>query len=185
MLAELRRKKILPPENRTDWNKRIFQSETGELTLDMQKQKMTVAAPRLEGAILKQGQTAELPVLRVGRLSVPASVAAASLKMDETLKDASRILLIVSTNAFNTDMTFEDETLFCCVNPGELPVLVESVKGDITLKTTRQHAPKVYALHLDGIRFAEIPVLFQDGTLSIPLDTSTLEYGTPFFEVIY
>ena len=59
---QLRKEKILPPGNRTDWSKRLYQSETGELTLDALRKKMTVVTPRLEGAILKPGQQVSLPV---------------------------------------------------------------------------------------------------------------------------
>ena len=75
--------------------------------------------------------------------------------------------------------------MYCCVNPGDLPVLMESVKCEITLKTSQKKIPRIYALHLDGTRFAEIPGSFAEGKLRISLDTSTLKYGTPFFEIHY
>ena len=181
----LRKEKILPQGNRTDWSKRIYQSETGELTLDALRKKMTVVTPRLEGAILKPGQQTSLPVLSVGKVPAAVSVAAASLKPDENLKDASHILLTVATNAFNTNMTFENASMFCCVNPGELPVLMESIQCRIALATTRTALPKVYALHLDGTRFAELPCRLENGKLVLNLDTSKLSNGTPFFEICY
>ena len=82
-------------------------------------------------------------------------------------------------------MTFENPSMFCCVNPGELPVLMESIRCTIELKTSRERAPRVYALHLDGTRFAEIPCELRDSTLLLRLDTSGLKYGTPFFEIDY
>ena len=182
---QLRKEKILPPGNRTDWSKRLYQSETGELTLDALHKKMTVVTPRLEGAILKPGQQVSLPVLSVGEVPSAVSVAAASLKADENLKEASHILLTVATNAFNTNMTFENASMFCCVNPGELPVLVESIQCDVALATTRTAPPKVYALHLDGTRFAELPCKLENGKLVLSIDTSKLKNGTPFFEIRY
>ena len=182
---QLRKEKILPQGNRTDWSKRLYQSETGELTLDALRKKMTVVTPRLEGAILKPGQQVSLPVLSVGEVPSAVSVAAASLKADENLKEASHILLTVATNAFNTNMTFENASMFCCVNPGELPVLMESIQCDVALATTRTAPPKVYALHLDGTRFAELPCKLENGKLVLSLDTSKLKNGTPFFEIRY
>ena len=51
--------------------------------------------------------------------------------------------------------------------------------------TEQKKAPKLYALNPNGSREKELPVTFKDGTLSIDLDTSKLEYGTPFFELVY
>ena len=185
LLARLKQRKILPADNKTDWSRRIYQSETGELTLDAQKLKLTVVTPRLEGAILKKGQNADLPILRVRNLTVPTSVVAASLNAEESLKDASRVLLVVATNAFNSNMTFENASMFCCVNPGNLPVLMESVRGTIELETSQKKSPDVYALHLDGTRFAKLPCELKNGKLHLSLDTSKLDNGTPFFEISY
>ena len=185
LLARLKQRKILPADNKTDWSRRIYQSETGELTLDAQELKLTVVTPRLEGAILKKGQNADLPILRVRNLTVPASVVAASLNAEESLKDASRVLLVVATNAFNSNMTFENASMFCCVNPGNLPVLMESVRGTIELETSQKKSPDVYALHLDGTRFAKLPCELKNGKLHLSLDTSKLDNGTPFFEISY
>ena len=185
LLSLLKRRNILPADNPTDWSRRIYQSETGELTLDTQKLTLSVVTPRLEGAILKLGANADLPLLRVRNLTVPASVVAASLHANENLRNASRVLLVVATNAFNTNMTFENASMFCCVNPGDLPVLMETVRGTIELTTTQKQAPKVYALHLDGTRFAELPCELKNGILNLPLDTSRLKNGTPFFEISY
>lgn len=185
LLARLKQRKILPADNKTNWSRRIYQSETGELTLDAQKLKLTVVTPRLEGAILKKGQDADLPILRVRNLTVPASVVAASLNAEESLKDASRVLLVVATNAFNSNMTFENASMFCCVNPGNLPVLMESVRGTIELETSQEKSPDVYALHLDGTRFAKLPCELKNGKLHLSLDTSKLDNGTPFFEISY
>ena len=185
LLSTLKNNNILSPNNVTDWDKRIYQSETGELLLDTKRLSMSVTTPRLEGAILKFGQSAKLPNLSVSNISGPASFSAASLNKNKTLKDADRILLIVATNAFNTNMMFENSTMYCCVNPGDLPVLIESIKCKIELETSQKATPKVYALHLDGTRFAEIPCSLAGNKLKIDLDTSKLKNGTPFFEVTY
>lgn len=185
LVGELRAKKILPAGNRTDWSKRIYESETGELLLDVKQGAMSVVTPRLEGVILKKNQSMTLPDLAVQNVSVPASVVAASLNAGQTLQNAARILLIVSTNAFNSNMTFENASMFCCVNPGELPVLVESIQCRIELATDQKTAPRVYALALDGTRMEEINAELKDGKIILNLDTSKLKNGTPFFEIVF
>jgi len=185
LVQELRTKKILPAGNRTDWSKRIYESETGELLLDVKQGTMSVVTPRLEGMILKKNQSMTLPGFAVQNVSVPASVVAASLNAGQPLQNAKRILLVVSTNAFNSNMTFENASMFCCVNPGDLPVLMESVQCRIELATDQKSAPKVYALALDGTRMEEVNAELKDGKLILNLDTSKLKNGTPFFEIYF
>ena len=185
MLAKLRCNGILGRSNQTDWTRKIYQSETGELTLNARKLTMQVVTPRLEGTILKVGESATLPHLSVRGISTAASFTVASLDKNQTLHNADRILLVVATNAFNTNMTFENSTMYCCVNPGDLPVLMESIQCTLELGTAQKKLPKVYALHLDGTRFAELPCTLAGGKLKISIDTSTLKHGTPFFEILY
>ena len=51
--------------------------------------------------------------------------------------------------------------------------------------TEQKKVPKLYSLNPNGSREKEVPVVFKDGDLSIDLDSSKLEYGTPFFELVY
>ncbi len=184
--AELLRKKaILPPENRTNPQEGIYESETGELFLNTRTKTMRVITPRLEGCIIKENVIVNLKCLKVKKSSVPACIAAASLNPKEPLKQAERILLIIATDAHPSGQTFTDPSLSVMTDPGESPPLIRSGKFHLKFRFTRNILPKVYALNMDGTRSEELSCSLHNGVLTLRLDTSKLKYGTPCFEISY
>jgi len=181
----LRRQKIIDRQNPSDPEKLLFQSETGEITLNGQAETMQVTTPRLEGAIIKQNTPVKLGVMTVLSCSRPASIVAVALDKKETLQNAGRILLIVATNAFNTGAIFDSDQTRICYEVGNFPALVQTIQTTVSLKTTRNSQPKVYALNMDGTREQELHAEYQDGILKLSIDTSNFRYGTPYFEITY
>ena len=185
LLQKIKDSRLLPPSNRTDYAKRLFQSETGEIVLNGRTETMTVITPRLEGAIIKKDVPVKLARMEIASCSKPASVVVASLDKNQSLDHAKRLLLIFSTNALNSGMTFENSSMSLMVEVGSLPVLMETAKLTLKLKSAQNTAPTVYALNMDGTRAESVPVSFNDSCLSLALDTNTLKYATPFFEIIF
>ena len=68
---------------------------------------------------------------------------------------------------------------------GDMQLLVRSGQFRFSLKNGGKGLPSVYALNLNGSRERKIPVELKDGVLQFSLDTGKLEYGTPYFEVVY
>ena len=68
---------------------------------------------------------------------------------------------------------------------GGAPLLMRT--GKLTLSLAGKHAapPAVYALHLDGSRAEKLPARQTADGLKLELDTAKLQYGTPFFEILY
>ena len=184
-VAELRRVGILPPSNRTDVQTGIFESDTGEIVADTKNHTLRVVTPRLESLVLKPGQRLAGNLLSVDSTSVPVTVSAVSIDGKEPLASAKRLLLLVQTMSVAEHTVFRTENFDFVIDEGGFKVLERTGKFRITLKTSLTRAPKLYALNPDGSRERELPITFVDGKLSINLDTSKLEYGTPFFELVY
>jgi len=185
LLKKIKDGGILPKSNRTDYAKRLFQSETGEITLNGQDETMTVITPRLEGAIIKKNMPVKLGRMEIESCSKPASVVVASLDNEKTIAESKRLLLVFSTNALNSGMTFENSNMSLMVEVGNLPVLMETAKLTLTLKFLNNTAPAIYALNMDGTRAEQVPCTFKDGKLALSLDTFKLQYATPFFEIAF
>ena len=185
LLDALRKRQILPESNKTDYSARVYQSETGEIVLNGRAETMTVITPRLEGAIIKKDIPVKLAQLEITSCSKPASVVLASLDRNQPLGQAKRLLLVFSTNALNSGMTFENPSMNLVAEVGAPPILMETARLTLKLKSAQKAAPAVYALNMDGTRAATIPVSFKDGILSLALDTSALKYATPFFEMVF
>lgn len=178
---QMQQKKILPPGNRTDPGRGIFQSETGELTFDTQNQTMAIVTPRLEGAVVKKDIPFPLGVLTIRSSSTPAAFCAASLDA-APLRDSRRILLIHATSSAAEGTVFNNEFFDAAIDYGTFPMLIRSAKFSLELKCPA--APKIYALNFNGTREKELSGEWKDGTLFFQLDTSSLEYGTFFYEIV-
>ncbi|HBE02084.1 MAG: hypothetical protein A2096_05510 [Spirochaetes bacterium GWF1_41_5] len=184
LLDTLKKSGLLTVDNKTDYEKQIYQSDTCEIVLDGKNETMTVVSPRLEGAIIKKNIPVQIDIVRIKTCSKPASVVLACLDSNTSLGNAVHSLLVFSPNALNTGETFENESMQLMVEIGKLPVLLETARLDLEIKTSRSGNASVYALHLDGTRMVRIPAEMTGGILRLFLDTATLPYGAVFFEII-
>jgi hypothetical protein len=184
LVEKLRKENILPAWNKTDVNAGIFQSETGEIMTDTGKKVLTVTTPKLECAAIPAGHPVRLDNLEITANSEPCSIGAISLDGKPLLK-SKHILLPIGTMAVAENVVFNSPDYHAEIDVGRLPLLMKSGKFAIRLKTANTAAPKVYALNLNGSREKELPCKLENGKLSVELDTSKLEYGTPYFEIEY
>ncbi len=185
LVGQLREKGVLPAGNRTDVGAGLFQSETGEITADTRSRTLTVITPRSEAAVLKENHLVKLDALTVEAVSGPCTVAAISLENDRPLRESKRILLIYGTMAVAENTVFSTENFDAEIDVGRLQLLIRSGEFRVTLATAQKKLPRVYALNLNGGREKELPVAMAKGKLALAVDTSKLEFGTPYFEIVY
>ena len=186
VLEVLRKKRLLPPGNRTDAAKGIFQSDTNELLVDMKNYEAFVTAPRLEGAVLKSSKPVALGALKIHSISTPASVTMISLNSRAALADSGSLLLVIATDARNSEMKLSGEDDCDMSDYGKLPVLVKSGVFNLSLKR-RANGEKfrLYALDLTGKRIAELPVENRGKELNISINTAEISGGPAlFFELV-
>ena len=80
---------------------------------------------------------------------------------------------------------FSTENFDAELDVGDMQQVIRSGTFEFSLKTSRKNTPQVYALNLNGSRERKIPVSRKNGELIFSLDTSSLEYGTPYFEIVF
>lgn len=185
MLQKIKEQGILPPDNQTDYSRRLFQSETGEITLNGSEETMTIVTPRLEGAIIKKDSPVKLRTMEINSCSRPASIVVASLDYQKSLAKTGKLLLVFATNALNSGMTFDNHNLSRMLEVGTNPVLMENASIIIRIKNGRKEVPAVYALNMDGTRAETLVAKVTADGFMLSIDTAKLKYATPFFEVIY
>ena len=79
-IASLRRSGVLSADNKTDPRRGVFQSDTGQLTLNRNDKSMIVNTPRSQGAALSEkGQTFTTDALTMTCQGAPAAVCVSSL----------------------------------------------------------------------------------------------------------
>ena len=184
-VAALRRKRILPAGNRTSVDRGIFESETGEIRMDVQKHTLTIDAPKFQAAVLKKSEPVNLSALAVKSVSTPCTIAAISLENKKTVRESGRLLVVIGTMFAAENAVFSTENFDAELDVGDMQQVIRSGTFEFSLKTSRKNTPQVYALNLNGSRERKIPVSRKNGELIFSLDTSSLEYGTPYFEIVF
>jgi hypothetical protein len=182
VIAEMRKRGLITSANATDPAKDIYESDTGELRLERNRMLYTVKTPRLEGATLGGETTVKLDALTIHRVSVPGSVAAASLD-GKPLRESQRILLVYATDALNTGMTFTGPDRVELVDPGHAPVLIEAGALSATIATTQAANLHAWALGFDGKRRQELPLVRVDGGVRLEFNMATLPEPGFFVEL--
>lgn len=185
-VRQIREGGLIGNDNITDASKRIYQSDTRELTMHIDGDGLlTVITPRLEGVAVKRDQPHALKQLTVNSCSVPAMVAAASLDKAKTLDTTDRLLVVFSTDALNTGMRFTSPARTTLLDRGTLPVLMQTGKVSVTIANRTLTNPVAYALKFNGERGDKLPVSVGNGRLTVTMDTAQLSIGpSPFIEIV-
>lgn len=182
-LALLKGAGIVPRSNVTDPAAGLYESATGELTLDSKRKVIKVSTPRSEALSFVVPDSFKLRALSVNSASVPAAVALLSRKGPD-IESSSRLLLVVSTDALNSGATYGNSERGILIGNGKPPILMRTGAFSISVKLHSPESFTVWALGFDGSRRDIVPSKVEDGALVMSLDTSKLKNGpTPFYEI--
>lgn len=182
-IDELRAAGILPKQNRTDSASGIYQSDTGEITLETRARRMSVITPNTEAAVFDQGLPLTLQQVKVESASSPALIAVSAVD-GRRLADSERILLIVATDALNSDMRFSNGRSMLH-DLGTPPIRILTARITLTLQHNAPQGLRLYSTALNGMRMDAIPTEAVAGGLSFTLDTGSLSHGpTTYFELV-
>ena len=151
----------------------------------MRRATMTIDAPRFQAAALKPGSTARLSQLDVRCVTTPVSILAISLDATRPVRSSSRVLLAVATR-FVAEGSLWGPGMWSerFLDEGGYRQLIRAGRFRFSLASEAKTPPKVYALRMNGTRAGEMRTTLADGRLAFDLDTSTLAFGTPFFEIV-
>ena len=182
LVSTLKEKGLLPKDNKSNPDKGIFQSDTGEILMDSSKHTMTVISPRLEGIASDKTEAHSLKNLSSVKSDVPASVTLISID-GKKLDESSRMLLVYATNALNDGMVLSGD-MTALVNIGKGPAVMQTGMLELEILNTAAPALKVWALGFDGTQRELLPSEHSDGKLKVKFDTAKLKNGpTVFFEI--
>jgi hypothetical protein len=180
-VAALRNSELIGFDNMTDANRGIYQSDTGEITMDTQAKRLTVITPNTEAIVFDDPQTITLKNLTLEQADGPALVSISAMD-GQNLQASKRMLLILATDARNSDMRFSDIGETTLQNIGKRPVVMRTAIVKLKLKTPNKLL--IYSTNLRGQRMDAIPVKQESDGISFVLNTNTLSHGpTTYFEI--
>ncbi|MQW90473.1 glycoside hydrolase [Sinorhizobium saheli] len=179
ILDALRGEAVLPSDNRTDSERGLHQSDTGELLLDRRSGQLRLSTPRTEAAAFSSlREPVDLGEMRIEQADGNGLVALSALDAGKALATSRRLLLIFATDAHNTGMVFRDSEEKIIEDFGELPVLIR--KGYVDLTLSRSAARwKVSPVGLDGTVYP--PVDQGSGPVAFRLSNDTPYGPTTYF----
>jgi hypothetical protein len=183
LLRNLKETTILPSNNISDSNG-IFQSDTGEITLNSRDEILSVITNKTEAVAFSKTLPPPLAKLTIKSASNPALLAASSLD-GLALAQSKRLLLIYATDARNSDMTFADSNSRKLKQLGTLPVLIKNSRIVFSLNNNNAPSLHLYALRLNGQRGVELPITkTADNTVNIELNLNAIKKTpTTYFEL--
>lgn len=183
-LIALKRNGALPKENATDPIRGLFQSDTGQLTLDRPNRIMAVDTPMSQGAALAlKEHPMALSCATFINHDAPMGVLISSLT-DRPIQSSPRLLLIVATDALNSGMTFTNPSAEELIQQGTLPVLMRTTRLTLRLRHDQAGQLELWALAANGMRVENIPLQSENQTAIAMINTGMLKNGpTPYFEI--
>ncbi|HAJ72077.1 MAG TPA: hypothetical protein DCO68_08350, partial [Methylophilaceae bacterium] len=142
-----------------------------------------VITPKTEAVVFDDTKPINLNLLKV--LSAESGALVAVSAMDnQPLLSSKRMLVVLSTDARNSDMRFSDDTNFKATDLGHLPVLIRANKVKLALKNTNQSQLKGYSVNLRGQRQDAIALKQISDSIEFELDVRKLSHGaTTYFEI--
>ena len=168
---KLRASGFLPKDNRSNDAEGIYETSTGEILMETKRNYMQVDTPRLQGICAEAKTKAKLTDFEVRNMSVRGNLAIVSLSKTP-LKESSRMVLVIATNALNNGIVFEDKEMKFLKDTGNTPSIIQTGKFTVALNNRNASKLKAYALAMSGERFAEIPVKAENGKAVISIDTA-------------
>ena len=182
--ARLKRDGILPGNNRSNPARGLYESDTGEIFMNVKTAELSLQTVRLEGAVLKSDHPVTLDALTVERCTVPVAVTVVSLDR-RSIRNADRLLAVIATDARNSNMRFSDKEETTLESIGTLPVLVKTGRFRLAIARPDQAEFHAYALKLNGERASELPVSRRNGRLILEIDSGALpEEPALFYELV-
>ncbi len=183
-IATLRTRGIIPETNRTDPEKGVWESDTGELLLNTREKRFLLRTPRLEAVVSERNHGESLPVLAKVRSSVPSTVALASRDGKALTKDSERMLLFYLTDNLNTGMELSPDRTELRKN-GKTPTLLRTGQLELQLNLPAGKRYRLYPLRSDGLRREGVPLTKNGSGYRLELDTAALPNGpTGVFELV-
>jgi hypothetical protein len=182
-VRKMKAKGVLSPDNLSDPENGVFQSDTGEITMRSREHLLQVKSSRTEAVSLEAGKRERVGVLTVEGSSVAACVAVCSVTPDP-VASSGRMVLLYSTEMVNTGMVVGPDREMM-KDTGRGPALMRCGKLSVTLACKDPERVSLYALGFDGVRREKLPVSVVAGQLRVQIETASLADGpTPFFELV-
>jgi hypothetical protein len=159
--------------NSTDPSRKIYESESGGLTIDAPRDMLVLDTARTAGGYAPPGQVIATAQGRVQiRLEQSAATVWISALDHRAIHGSRRLLVTHLTDLQNTDIQYAEPERQTLLDWGRLPHLVRAGKAEITIRSNLARNLRAWALAPNGRRLAEVPVRTDGSALSFTADVA-------------
>ncbi len=183
IVAEMKKSGWLATDNLTDLNKQIFQSESGEFTVNSRTDIFTLNTPYTFGGYAPMGSkivgtSAEITVNSTG-----ATITITSMD-NRPIKDSTRMLITHLTDLQNTNTKYTEKARRTLTAWGVLPYLVRTGTATVKIKVKEPAKTHVWGVTTSGKRISEIKTTIEGNQIVIPLDINDNGKARMLYEVV-
>jgi hypothetical protein len=171
--SALRQRDFVRPDNRTDPARRIYQSETGEITIDAPRNMLILDTARTAGGFAPVGETVEASTggVRITMRESDATVWVSALD-DRPIWESRRLLVTHLTDLQNTGIRYAEEARQTLLDWGGLPHLVRAGQASVSVRMEQPAAYEVWALSPGGKRLARLATETEASELRFTVDVA-------------
>lgn len=171
--AALQQHDLVGPKNRTDPARHIYQSQTGEITIDAPRNMLILDTTRTAGGFAPAGETLETIKggVRVKMRESDATVWVSALD-DRPIRESRRLLVTHLTDLQNSGIRYAENARQTLLDWGGLPHLVRAGQAEVSVQLEKPAEYQVWALSPGGKRLARLPVEVHDGELRFTLNVA-------------
>lgn len=182
-VEELKKRGILPRDNASNPSEGVYQTDTGQITMDSKNLSMKVVSDFSCSATVHESAEVDMGALKLLHTSVPASVGVVSLD-GKKISESSRLVFAYATEESNIDsLTSFDGVLSIREGRGPVAMRRGKVRAQLKLDASKKYA--VYPVALNGARRERLDLKFENGVLEIDIDNGKLKNGAvAMFEIV-
>jgi hypothetical protein len=169
----LKERRIVTPSNRTDPTQKVYQSDTGEITIDAPRDLLIIDTPHTAGGYAPAGQT-----IQAGKAGVEIKVDGteatvwASALDHEPIRTSRRLLVTHLTDLQNTNIQYAEPARQTLLDWGQMPHLVRAGRAELSITLNAPRRYRVWALGPEGQRLAELPTKVEGSALHFTADVA-------------
>lgn len=163
-------------------------SVTGELTWDASNGLVSIDTPRTQAVIgFLSARPVSLRFVNLRSSNRFGAVWVTSMEDREPVRSARRLLVTAVGPARNTDMEYEKTTatsrlgaLWHLKSTGKAPALMESIAGELEIRSTHARQLKAWTLDIVGQRIAPVDLSVKGDRVVLPMKP---QYQTAYYEI--
>lgn len=174
---------LLPKDNRTDLERKIFQTPNKQFLMDGEENLMVLDTPMTAGGFAEVGKTISTGIGEFAVEGADATVWVSSVT-SEPIRSSRRLLLNHVTELHNTGQEYGERARSTVLRWGGTPHLMKAGSVKVRLDVEKPNELTVYRLDMGGKRLGKVETRLEGGKLAFELNVKSADGAQMLYELI-